>query len=259
MENNCEKIRELLFDYAAGGADGDFAGLEAHLSVCGSCRRELEECKRIIASVKESAPTPPADMKQNVMLAVSADAKLRRRRRLIGRATAVAAVFVVCAGIGIAALSSGAFNMVLDMEASGDADAPMAEDINGMYGSDASEDKLMHDGESPEGGGVGDSFDDVIESIDSEAAVTARKIRDAYGYESVVVFVLAGEDADSALAALCGEFEAKELEDGIYVFDAADASGFASRTEELAGEMTVYFDAYEDSDSPEIAAVYVSK
>lgn len=258
MDNNCEKFRDMMLDYVENGSSEE---PEAHLSECEACREELEECKKMLASVKNAAPIPPADLKKKVMLAVATDAKMRRRR-LIGHLTAAAAVFVVCAGIGIALLASGgfkAFDAEMDVNMSGGANAPMAEDQNGSGRPGASEDKVLNDMESPEENGDEGGYGATIDIHESEAEDVAATLENEHGYESVIVFVLKGTDAGTALERICDEFEADELEEGLYVFDAANAQVFACRIEELAGEMKVYFNAYSDSASPDIAAVYVSE
>lgn len=259
MKDNCEKFRDMMFDYVENGSNDE---LEAHLSVCEACRGELEECKKLLASVKESAPTPPASLKQDVMLAVAADAKLRRRQRLVKRVSAVAAAFAVCVGIGIAAVASGMFgrfDVALDMEASGNANAPEAGDVAGGFAPDASDDKVMDGAALPDGEYTDGTYISGTDVHESEAADVAATLEKTYGYESVVIFVLKGDEAEKAFALLCDEFEASETDGGLYVFDAADAAKFASRVEELSGGMRVYFDAYADSDSPDVAAVYVDE
>lgn len=256
MKDNCEKFREMMFDYITDGNGGDFSELEEHLAVCAPCRDELDECKKMTALLAECAPTPPSEIKTNVMLAVAADAKLRRRKRLMKTVSAAAAVFVLCAGVWIAAVASGvgkAFDAEVNM--SGNADAPSA---SGGIGGDCIMDDALHDAEMPENDGLeyGTTDSEKTDVFESEAAKTAEMLKNEYGYTSPVIFVLKGTDADDAYEALARELGGKD-EDGVLILDADSADRVSALIEELAGRMKVWFCAYAASETPDVTAVYV--
>ncbi len=157
----CKKYADMMFDYIENGNSDEYTELKEHLSVCEACRHELDECTKLLTEVRSSAPTPPADMKKKVMLAVSADAKLQRRKKLTKQLSAVAAALVIAVGVGVA-LSSGVLNSY-----DGEADAPQAgEDApignmsNGM-GQDKDE-EVTGNASSPEGN---DSVSDQIHDV----------------------------------------------------------------------------------------------
>ncbi len=69
---------------------------------------ELEEIdEEFLSMLREITPTPPDSIKRNVMLAVSADAKLKRRNRLVKMLGGAAAAIVLLVGVGIAIASGG--------------------------------------------------------------------------------------------------------------------------------------------------------
>ncbi len=115
-----------MFDYIDNPESDEYAELREHLSECEACQGELDECKKMLASVSGSAPEPPAGMKSRVMLAVAADKRANRMGR-IRRVSAVAAAFVLFVGVGVAMrLFGGGRNFDSEDAMGGDYDAPNA-------------------------------------------------------------------------------------------------------------------------------------
>ena len=86
------QFAEALALYAMGTLDSPegLAALEAHLGICGDCRRELEALRADVALLALSAtgPQPPARSRQRLLSAIAAEPRLDRRsprRYAVGR------------------------------------------------------------------------------------------------------------------------------------------------------------------------------
>jgi hypothetical protein len=86
------QFAETLALYAMGTLDDpqDLAALEAHLGMCGECRRELEALRADTALLALSAtgPQPPARSRQRLLSAVAAEPRMERRAQkpfVVGR------------------------------------------------------------------------------------------------------------------------------------------------------------------------------
>src|SRR6185437_9874340 len=79
------QFAETLALYAMGALDDpqDLAALEAHLSTCGDCRRELEALRADTALLELSAtgPQPPARSRDRLLSAIAAEPRMERRNQ----------------------------------------------------------------------------------------------------------------------------------------------------------------------------------
>ena len=100
---NCDKIRELMFDYALGELDGK-AMLEVrnHIDECEECKKEYEMTLGMLRAIKESEFDAPKELHSAIMSSVSAEMKRVKRARLIRNLTAIggcAAAFIIAINI----------------------------------------------------------------------------------------------------------------------------------------------------------------
>lgn len=128
--NDCQRIRELLEDHAAGaegaeGAEGregtaDLTGrarLERHLAACADCRRELAQLEALLAAARALPRTaePRRDLWPGIAARLDAapegagGRRLRFPRAAVPRhwLAAAAALALVVAGAGVAGWWSG--------------------------------------------------------------------------------------------------------------------------------------------------------
>jgi len=99
----CEQVKALLNDYLEGALSPTVArSLEAHLSVCDSCRGEWQFRRGIWHSLSQMpAPPAPADLHARIMTHVRAQARTRAVSqrglvwRFVGAAAAAAALFLL--------------------------------------------------------------------------------------------------------------------------------------------------------------------
>ncbi len=224
MSDNCETFREMIFDFIENEDSDDFGELKKHLDECPSCRAEYRECKKLLSAVETCAPSPERDIKTDVMLAVAADAKFRRRRRLVGGLSAIAAAVALFVGVGIA--FSGEKFCGLDA-----APPNMSGDAMDFEEGNAS----INDAYLP---------DDIYEILGSFE-------------ESIAVIELCGNDAEHLYELLRDEFSLDETEAGILLADVNQKDKITNRCKELAGEFDAYFSEYSDSASPEIVVIYI--
>lgn len=222
-----------MFDFIESEDNDDFSELKKHLDECPSCRAEFEECKKLISAVEVCAPSPERDIKNEVMLIVSADAKLRRRRKLVGGLSAIAAAVALFVGVGIAF-------------------------FGGLRGFDAAPPHMKGDAMDFEESNA--SINDALNgaSQDNDAYLT-DDIYEIIGSfeESIAVIELYGNDAEHLYELLRDEFSLDESEAGILWADVNQKDKITDRCKELAGEFDAYFSEYSDSDAPEIVAIYV--
>ena len=103
---NCEQVIPLLSAFHDGELLGDQADeVVEHLSLCKSCREQLESHEALSGLVRKSpAPEPPAALVRSVQRAVSRDAvaspNLIQRRRWLTAAVGVAATSWLPLGFG---------------------------------------------------------------------------------------------------------------------------------------------------------------
>ena len=105
---NCEKIRELLFDYVDGELDESAAEeICEHLEGCDECKKEYEEMLGMSEAIKESSVSAPTELHARIMLGVTAEKKRVRRARLMRNITAIGG----CAA-ALVIVVTAAFNMM---------------------------------------------------------------------------------------------------------------------------------------------------
>lgn len=96
---NCEKIRELLFEYVNGELDATSAKeVEEHIAECESCKNEYELLLGMSEAINEAAYEAPSELHGVIMSGIAAEKKRMRRARLIKNLTAIgasAAAFVI--------------------------------------------------------------------------------------------------------------------------------------------------------------------
>lgn len=96
---NCEKIRELLFDYIDGELDSATEkAIREHLDECAECKKEYEMMLGMSEAIKESYAYAPSELHSVIMSGLEAEKKRVRRARLIRNLTAVggcAAAFLI--------------------------------------------------------------------------------------------------------------------------------------------------------------------
>ncbi len=181
-DNICARMSELFFDYLEHREDGEteeLAELRRHLEGCEACRRELEECERMLLAVKASEAEPPEGLRLGVMTAVKAEAKAYRRRRLLRSVSGAAAAVAVFAGVAVM-LNAFGFGVKFDAPASGnmndaigdrvDAEDAAPDGADKNYG-DFFEDIFGGDNAADEGenfypnGGMSPDEDDVVPGV----------------------------------------------------------------------------------------------
>lgn len=237
MTTECEKVREMLFDFIENEECDDFFEIKKHLEECPSCQSELDECKKLISAVGACAPSPERDIKANVMLAVSADAKRRRRSAYIKRISCVAAAVVICIGIGIAVKIAGMFSQTDSLAPGGQAPVQNASDKNDC---------------------AADFDDNGCENGDVSAADTFfAELGNAYGYENVCLIVLDGTDAARAFELLREQTPVCAESEDFILADAEQTDAILSRLNEIGVEHEVTWDEFSNSDAPEIVAVCI--
>ena len=95
----CEDIRDLLDAYLDGELCAeDETALRAHLSVCASCREELEELKAMRAALPLTHEEYPENLHEGIMAALSAATagESKKTRRRVGLwATRIAASLLI--------------------------------------------------------------------------------------------------------------------------------------------------------------------
>lgn len=99
----CEQVKALLNDYLEGAlSPAVVPSLEAHLSVCASCRGEWQFRRGIWRSLAQMpAPSAPADLHARIMTHVRAQTRTRAVSqrvlvwRFVGAAAAAAALFLL--------------------------------------------------------------------------------------------------------------------------------------------------------------------
>lgn len=105
---NCEAAKMLFGEHIDGTIPPEKeAALQAHLSVCKSCREELAALAALEKNLSFLREPAPASLKTNVMDRIRADAKKKQRRRWFGPGAALgaaAAILVLVLGSGIVKL-----------------------------------------------------------------------------------------------------------------------------------------------------------
>ncbi len=65
---DCDAARSMMFDYVDGAlCEADVLRLEAHISDCDACKRELADCRQMLGTVKNSAYSVPSGLCDSVM------------------------------------------------------------------------------------------------------------------------------------------------------------------------------------------------
>lgn len=102
-KHSCRKYRLMLDDYIDGSlSEEERQKLEAHLSACGDCRRELHFSRELRSIISRSAEAPPEALHQSIIESCRKERKQKARKGLI-RIGATAAIFaVICISSAIA-------------------------------------------------------------------------------------------------------------------------------------------------------------
>ena len=105
---NCEKIRELLYDYVNGELDAKTSEeIRAHIDTCEECKKEYEFVLGMLDSLNCAEYEAPAELHSVIMSGVAEEKKRVRRIRLIKKLTAIgasAAVFALVVNAVLTAL-----------------------------------------------------------------------------------------------------------------------------------------------------------
>jgi len=77
---NCEQSRQYICEYLDGLLNPETQeALEAHLAQCVQCRAEIHELKASIAWLQQAEEVqPPANLRQNVLLKLQSEAKIKQ-------------------------------------------------------------------------------------------------------------------------------------------------------------------------------------
>lgn len=96
---NCEQSRQYICEYLDGLLNPETQeALEAHLAQCVQCRAEIHELKASIAWLQQAEEVqPPANLRQNVLLKLQSEAKIKQvfLPKQILQCVAAAAVFIL--------------------------------------------------------------------------------------------------------------------------------------------------------------------
>ena len=94
---HCEEALVLISGYLDETiTEEEMAQLRIHLEACPACRQLLEDFRAVDRGIASLEAQPPADLKQNVMEAIRAEAKpVRKRQRWAPVAVAAALVLVI--------------------------------------------------------------------------------------------------------------------------------------------------------------------
>lgn len=99
---NCIYFEAQIPEYLDGElTEAERAEFEAHLEGCTSCQKALEETRALFADIKCGAQNVPAELKKNVMAAVSLEKRAKKYsgRSLIRTLGGVAACLAVVIGV----------------------------------------------------------------------------------------------------------------------------------------------------------------
>ncbi len=101
---NCESAKEIMFDYLDGVASKtEASSLEYHISSCEDCKKELDERKNILDTVKLTAVDPPKGLKNSVMAKIGNIPQEKAGWRFIPSSRTVSALAIAaCAVIMLA-------------------------------------------------------------------------------------------------------------------------------------------------------------
>ena len=100
---NCERVKELLFEYIEKELDErDAKMVSEHLMSCEECRKEYEMMLGMSEAIKESRYEAPDELHSRVMTAVRSDKTRKKREKIIrrlGYVAASAAAFVIAVNV----------------------------------------------------------------------------------------------------------------------------------------------------------------
>ena len=102
---NCIDFEAQIPEYLDGElTEAETAEFEAHLEGCPSCQKALEDTRALFADIKHGAKNVPAELKKNVMAAVSLEKRTKKYsgRSLVRTLGGVAASLVVVIGVAAA-------------------------------------------------------------------------------------------------------------------------------------------------------------
>ncbi len=104
MSCDCEKIRELIYDYAENRLDEEqSAAVREHLERCDACRREYSQICSLLSDMKGSEMTPPMTLVGGVIDAIASYENEKKRtaaRRRINNFGVIAAGFLIILSVG---------------------------------------------------------------------------------------------------------------------------------------------------------------
>jgi predicted anti-sigma-YlaC factor YlaD len=96
----CTESSELLQERLDGNATADLASLEQHLAACPACRERHAAAERLRRGLLlRTAPTAPDGLTDLIVAGVLRDRRLRRRRRWLTAAVALAASLLLALAI----------------------------------------------------------------------------------------------------------------------------------------------------------------
>ena len=76
MENNCEKIRELISPYIDGEVTSEERELvDSHISECAECKTEYDKMKKTVEMLNFSALSPDEDLEKAVLTSIRSNAR----------------------------------------------------------------------------------------------------------------------------------------------------------------------------------------
>ena len=96
----CIDYEALIPEYLDGELEASLCSeFEAHVEECPSCKKALEEMRKLLADISQTAYPVPDELKSGVMSRIEAEASLKKKKNIIRTLGAVAACFVIAVGV----------------------------------------------------------------------------------------------------------------------------------------------------------------
>ncbi len=204
MENNCEKIRELISPYIDGEVTSEERELvDSHISECAGCKTEHDKIKKTVEMLNFSALSPEEDLEKAVLTSIRSNA---RRNRFIRLGSTIAACFVLVVCIS----AFGVFEMMQKshdtaMEDSADFEVYDASAKTDNAKGNTSSSRTVESDIVAEGEGAEMNFDDYSYSLDLYAGerIKSYKQKFAPDFEGIVnCVVVTRNNIDESLNAV---------------------------------------------------------
>jgi hypothetical protein len=204
MENNCEKIRELISPYIDGEVTSEERELvDSHISECAECKTEHDKMKKTVEMLNFSALSPEEDLEKAVLTSIRSNA---RRNRFIRLGSTIAACFVlvvcVCA-FGVLEMMQKSHDTA--MEDSADFEVYDASEKTDNAKGNTSSSRTVESDIVAEGEGAEMNFDDYSYSLDLYAGerIKSYKQKFAPDFEGIVnCVVVTRNNIDESLNAV---------------------------------------------------------